>query len=135
MNTAINKRFKIIVEDLLQRKIVKSQTELANIYGCDKSFIGQMMRGESPVPLEWIILLLESYNVSADYILGNCNPKYVNEKSSTTMLLNEPKATYGNELEIKIKSLQNELASKDETIQTQKLLINTLMGKTSAKAS
>jgi len=128
-------RFKIIVEDLIQRKIVKSQTELAKNYGCDKTFIGQMMRGEAPVPMEFIILLLESYKVSADYILGNCNPKYINEKRGVSMLLNEPKAQYGNETEIKLKSLQNELLAKDETIKTQKLLIDTLMGKVSAKAS
>ena len=52
-----------------------TQAQVAKILMCDQSLYSKYERGEREIPLRLLIILVEYYNVSLDYIVGRTNKK------------------------------------------------------------
>ena len=52
-----------------------TQEEIANILGTSQTMYSHYERGESELPIRYLLTLCEYYHVSADYLLGRSNEK------------------------------------------------------------
>lgn len=138
MKSLLALRFKEIVLKLKQYNEIKNQTQLADLYGVSKQQMTKYVNGHSAPPFELLQLLYDKFNVDMNYLFDVRVPIFKGNKDTDSIqnsLLGEPSVTYGNDKTEIVKSLRNQLDAKDETIQTQKILIDNLMGNMKAKAS
>ena len=138
MKSLLSVRFKEIVLKLKQYGEIESQQQLADLYGVDKQKISNYMNGKAAPPFDLLQMMYDKFNIDMNYLFDVRVSVFKTKKATESkeyQLLNDPSPTYSNDKFELIKSLQNQIESKDETIQTQKILIDTLMGNIKAKAS
>lgn len=56
-----------------------SQTQVAEMLGIQQTVYSRYERGFQTIPLQYLVVLADYYQVSADYILGRTNNKMVNK--------------------------------------------------------
>ncbi len=63
------------LRDLREDKDLK-QTDIANMLGIQQTVYSRYERGFQNIPLEFLIVLADFYDVSTDYILGRTDCKH-----------------------------------------------------------
>ncbi len=55
------------------------QTDIAKLIGIQQTVYSRYERGFQSIPLEYLVLLADYYNVSVDYILERTNNPHINK--------------------------------------------------------
>lgn len=100
--TAINKRFKKVVDFIISSKITSTKTKLAENLGVKYGILAEILAGRMNASVEIIASLCKFYKISTEYMLfgrGDMLLSSTSVKSPEKSMLHEPEAKYNSKIE------------------------------------